>query len=222
MKDIITPFWLDNPRILIDRQSVTEIFPSKRFDIVRKLNAIVRLSVLYSLIMYLYKRERVYAMIPFVVMGVTWIIYSRQTDLKRDTIQKQSVEGTLDDMVKLNDLETECRIPQKDNPFMNPTLRDYGNNKPPQPKSCPSYNNVGVQRRVEELFNEDLYRDVSDVFGKNNSQRQFYTVPGNQVPNDQGAFAQWLYGRPKTCKEGNSVACLSDLGNSGGGVGSST
>ena len=82
-------------------------------------------------------------------------------------------------------------------------------------KSCPSYNNVGVQNRIEELFNQDLYRDFKDVFGKENSQRQFYTVPGNRVPNDQGAFAQWLYGQPKTCKEGNSIACLSDMGNSG-------
>ena len=54
--------------------------------------------------------------------------------------------------------------------------------------------------------------DVNDIFGKNNSQRQFYTVPGNQVPNDQGSFAQWLYGTPKTCKEGNSIACLSQMG----------
>ena len=42
----------------------------------------------------------------------------------------------------------------------------------PPPKSCPSYNNKGVQRSIEELFNEDLYRDVTDVFGKNNSQRR--------------------------------------------------
>ena len=72
--------------------------------------------------------------------------------------------------------------------------------------------NKGVQRRVEELFNEDLYRDANDIFGKNNSQRQFYTVPGNKVPNDQGNFAQWLYGTPPTCKEGNKIACLSQTG----------
>ena len=120
---------------------------------------------------------------------------------------------------KINDLETECRIPNKDNPFMNPTLSDYGSDKPPLPKSCPSYNNVGVQRRVEELFNEDLYRDVNDIFGKNNSQRQFYTVPGNQIPNDQHSFANWLYGTPSTCKEGNGIACLSDMGTTGGGGG---
>ena len=56
------------------------------------------------------------------------------------------------------------------------------------------------------MFNKDLYRDVKDIFGKNNSQRQFYTVPGNQVPNDQGAFAQWCYGMPRTYKEGNQIA----------------
>ena len=61
----------------------------------------------------------------------------------------------------------------------------------PPPKACPSYNNVGIQRRrVEELFNEDLYRDVTDVFGKNNSQRQYYTVPIPSSHNDQGSFAQ--------------------------------
>ena len=214
-----TPFWYEDPSILIDRESITEIFPSKRFDIIRKLNAIVRLAIIYSAIMFAYKREKTYLVIPFIAMGITWVIRSKQGDLKRDAIYKKSVANQLDDLVKINDLATECRIPTKENPFMNPKLTDFGNNKPPAPKSCPTYNNVGVQRRVEDLFNEDLYRDVTDVFGKNNSQRQFFTVPGNQVPNDQGAFAQWLYGRPPTCKEGNATACLADLGNSGGATG---
>ena len=211
-KTIMTPFWFSYPSILVDRTAITEIFPSKRFDIVRKLNAIVRLSFVYSAIMYAYKRERTYLMIPFVTMGVTWFIWSKQSDIAKDEIVKRSMSNQMSNLVKLNDLETECRVPRKDNPFMNPTLSDYGNNKPPQPKSCPSYNNVGVQRRVEDLFNEDLYREVQDVFGKNNSQRQFFTVPGNQVPNDQGGFAQWLYGTPPTCKEGNQAACLSQTG----------
>lgn len=105
---------------------------------------------------------------------------------------------------------------------MNPPIHEFSNDKYSQPKSCPSYNNIGVQNRIEELFDEDLYRDYKDIFKKNNSQRQFYTVPGNQVPNDQGSFAHWLYGTPQTCKEGNGIACLNNLGNSGGGSKSST
>ena len=216
---ITTPFWYNDISILYEKDSIMEIFPSKRFDIIRKLNGIVRLSIVYTLIMYFIRREQKYLIIPFIVMGITWLIWYKQEDIHNDSILKESMSDKIDDLVKLNDLETECRIPKKDNPFMNPTLSDYGNNKLPEPKSCPSYNNVGVQRRVEELFNEDLYRDVNDIFGKNNSQRQFYTVPGNQIPNDQHSFANWLYGTPSTCKEGNRIACLSDMGTTGGGGG---
>ena len=162
--------------------------------------------------MYFMRRDQKYLIIPLIVMGVTWLIWYKQEDIHNDHIIKESMSDKLDDLVQLNDLSTECRVPTKDNPFMNPNISDYGTNVPPPPKSCPSYNNTGVQRRVEELFNEDLYRDVNDVFGKNNSQRQFYTVPGNRVPNDQGSFAQWCYGTPPTCKEGNKIACLSQTG----------
>ena len=216
---IKTPFWYDDISILFKQDTITEIFPSKRFDIIRKLNAIVRLSLFYTLIMYLLKREQKYLIIPLIVMGITWIVWYKQEDIQNDKLLKESMNDKLDDLVKINDLNTECRVPNKDNPFMNPTLSDYGSGNPP-PKSCPSYNNKGVQRRVEELFNEDLYRDANDIFGKNNSQRQFYTVPGNKVPNDQGNFAQWLYGTPPTCKEGNKIACLNQTGRSSSGSGS--
>ena len=219
---INTPFWYKNPSVLYEKQTIFEFFPSKRFDIVRKLNAVLRLSIVYSLIMYFCTKNTMYLIIPLAVAGVTWIIWYRQSDTHIDTVNEESMSNMLDDLVKINDLETECRVPTKDNPFMNPPIHEFSNDKYQKPKSCPSYNNVGVQNRVEELFNKDLYRDFKDVFQKGNSQRQFYTVPGSRVPNDQGSFAQWLYGQPKTCKEGNSIACLSDMGNSGGGVGQST
>ena len=212
---INTTFWFSNPSILYGKNSILEFFPSKKFDIVRKLNAILRLSVVYTIIMYLCTKRNKYLLIPVVTAFITWFIWSRQTDIKMNTLMGQSIGNQLDDLVRINDLNTSCRVPTKDNPFMNPQIKDFGTDGPPAPKSCPSYNNVGVQRRVEELFNEDLYRDVNDIFGKNNSQRQFYTVPGNQVPNDQGSFAQWLYGTPKTCKEGNKIACLSQTGGGG-------
>lgn len=216
---ISTPFWYKDPSILYDKDYIFEIFPSKRFDITRKLNSLLRLSILYSLIIYLINKDNRYIVLPFVVAAVTWVIWTRQKDTHIDDVLEESMSNRLDDLVMINDLATECRVPTKDNPFMNPGLNEFSNDNVRMPKSCPSYNNVGVQNRIEQLFNEDLYRDVKDIFGKNNSQRQFYTVPGNQVPNDQGSFAQWCYGRPKTCKEGNKLSCLSDFGNSGGGTG---
>ena len=211
-----TPFWYEQPTILLSTQFMFEIFPSRKYDVSRKMNALVRLSIYYAIIMYVYQKNRKYLFIPLISLGLTWIIYHKQTDNKQRHTLKQSINDQLSSLVKLNDLQTECRIPVKNNPFMNPSYKDFGSDKPTPPKSCPSYNNVGVQRRVEELFNEDLYRESQDIFGKNNSQRQFYTVPGNNVPNDQGSFAQWLYGTPPTCKEGNAEACLG-MGGIGGG-----
>ena len=63
----------------------------------------------------------------------------------------------------------------------------------------------------DKLFSSSLIRDVNDLFGKNNSQRQFYTVPGNSIPNDQDTFAKWLYATPKTCKEGNGLQCAANM-----------
>ena len=212
---INTPFWFKTPSILFKKDFLIEFFPSKRFDFNRKLNSIVRLSFIYSLIMIICKKGNQYYLLPPVVMAITWVLWYRQSDTKKNEIIEQSISDKLDNLVKLNDLNTECRVPTKDNPFMNPNIDEFSNNKNPKPKSCPSYNNVGVQNRIEELFNEDLYRDVQDVFSKNNSQRQFYTVPGNKVPNDQSSFAHWLYSTPQTCKEGNGVACLAQRGRTG-------
>ena len=63
-------------------------------------------------------------------MGITWVIHRKQGDNKK-TIKAKSIEGTLQDLTKLDDLSTECRRQRKDNPFMNPKLTDYGNNKSP-------------------------------------------------------------------------------------------
>ena len=84
----------------------------------------------------------------------------------------------------------------RSNPFMNPTI--YGENNSQKP--CLSYNNKGIQKDIEEKFNRNLYRDVNDIFGKNNSQRQFYTVPGKTNPNDLESYKNWLYSTPPTCK----------------------
>ena len=39
---ITTPFWYNDISILYSKDSIIEIFPSKRFDILRKLNALFK------------------------------------------------------------------------------------------------------------------------------------------------------------------------------------
>ena len=49
-----TPFWFNQIDILYDKNYLLEIFPVKEYDLIRKLNAVFRFSIYYSLIVYFY------------------------------------------------------------------------------------------------------------------------------------------------------------------------
>ena len=124
---ITTPFWYKDPSILYDNRYIFEFFPSRRFDVVRKLNAILRLSIIYSIIMFLCTKSNIYLIIPLIVSIITWFVWNRQKDTHTQTVLEESISDKLDELVKVNDLETECRVPTKDNPFMNPPIHEYSN-----------------------------------------------------------------------------------------------
>jgi hypothetical protein len=97
--------------------------------------------------------------------------------------------------------------PTARNLFMNVLLEEIKYN-PGRPQAA-SVNNPLVKQTLDDYFRVQWFSDPTDVFGKNQSQRQFVTQPSTTVPNDQGAFADWLYRIPgKTCKEGGRDACL--------------
>ena len=148
-------FWLNDLTTLFNRNNLLEIIPYSNLVLNQKLNSIFRLSIYFSIIMFILKRDYRYLMIMLIVGILTIIIHK--------TMSKPNVESNLSQDLgfsndsNINDDAPGCILPTQNNPFMNPTLADYGTNLPPPPKSCPSYNNTGVQRRVEELFNEDLF-----------------------------------------------------------------
>lgn len=105
--------------------------------------------------------------------------------------------------------------PTSKNLFMNVLLDEIKYN-PGRPEAAPVVD-PAVKQTLDDYFRIQWFSDPTDVFGKNQSQRQFVTQPSTTVPNDQGSFANWLYKIPgKTCKEGGRAACLS--GTDGGSV----
>ena len=59
---------------------------------------------------------------------------------------------------------------------------------------------------MQNLYNSSIYRNLEDVWERENSQRMFYTVPIQTVPNNQIDFANWLYKTGPTCHE-NTEYC---------------
>ena len=97
-------------------------------------------------------------------------------------------------------------LPSARNPFMNILIDDIKYN--PTRSEASSSSSHPIKQSLDEYFRIQWYSDPTDVFGKNQSQRQYVTQPSTTVPNDQGSFANWLYKIPgKTCKEGGKPAC---------------
>lgn len=214
----MTPIWFDKLSILYEKRFILEVFPHKNFDLNRKLNSLVRLSIYYALIIYLTDRKKVNIFyIPLIVAGLSYVINRKYDKTRMYHVNTQLMNGKESEEL-IDELKNNCRVPTKDNPFMNPTLAEIGSNQEIK-ESCDSYNNKGLQRVIEKEFNKDLYRDPNDIFGKNNSQRQFFSVPA-RTGEDQGKFANWLYATPPTCKEGNGLQCAANQSGEHRGVGS--
>jgi len=96
-----------------------------------------------------------------------------------------------------------CRKPTNDNPFMNPAVTEFNDGE--VPVACNVDDNE-IKEDMERKFNDNLYRNVDDVWDIENSRRQFYTIPtGNYQPENQTDFANWLYKTPCICKEDNGA-----------------
>lgn len=206
-----TPFWYNQPSILYERPYLFEIFPVKEFDNIRKLNAIVRFTVYYSIFVYIYNRDTNMFAVPLITALVTYLLWKNNSSLQKDETLTQ-LKNYVPVIAESHNVG--CQIPTKDNPFMNVPFFDVSADKE-LPKSCTSYDNKGIQRKIENEFDKGLYRNYTDIFRKENSQRQFFTVPGREGIPDQGSFAHWLYRTTDTCKEGNGLACLSGAGTTG-------
>ena len=102
--------------------------------------------------------------------------------------------------------------PTAKNLFMNVLLEEYKYN-PDRPAAAPVTDPI-VKQAFDDYFRVQWFSDPTDVFGKNQSQRQFVTQPSTSIPNDRESYQNWLYKIPgKTCKEGG--AYCTDQGSAG-------
>jgi hypothetical protein len=102
---------------------------------------------------------------------------------------------------------TNKTIPSPRNPFMNVLVDEIKNN--PNRKEAASHNNPVVKATLDDYFRVNWFSDPTDVFGRNQSQREFITMPSTTIPNDRESYQNWLYKIPgKTCKEGGREACV--------------
>jgi hypothetical protein len=198
---------LNDYKILFTNERLTYFFPTKEMTLIEKLNAIFRLSIYLSILLYLLTNNYLYLYILIIVGAFTCFIYFN----KKDSLELyfNSIENSDQNMLASSVIESEKNheLPTVENPFMNINLITDDKDKIAPP---PSWNNDEIQKTIEDKFGYNLYRDVGDLYGKSNSQRQYYTMPSTTIPNNQTSFAKWCYGVGPTCKE-KSIYCSPEM-----------
>jgi len=206
IENLNSPFWGDDYKILFNKEYATEFFPTINMTMIEKLNAIMRLSIYLSLALYILTYNYHYLFIMILVGLFTYVIYTTQKDNLE--LFFNSIPNSDENLIQKNVYENETEVkPTTQNPFMNINLITDNKLKDAAP---PSWNNEEVQKNIEDKFNYNLYRDVGDLYGKSNSQREYYTMPSTTIPNNQTSFAKWCYGVGPTCKE-KSIYCAPEM-----------
>ena len=193
--------WYKDIANFINEHNYDKFFPAVSMTYAEKLNSLVRLAVYFSILLLIIKKDANALLVPIMACIFTYFLYESEAK------KKKAEEDFLDRMNLYKDVHTNelCYRPTPENPFMNVLISDYVKN-PKRSKAC-NISQGPVRRKAQEYFNKNLYRDVSDVFQKNASDRNFITMPNTTIPNDDGAFKNFLYDIKKTCKEGNGGVC---------------
>lgn len=192
MEKLEDKIWYEEPGILLNKNRLIEFFPSSEHSLYEKYNAIVRLTLYITVLLTIYHNDFKYMSILILVLLITFYLYKFDRD-NPVVLENLTETETKNEIPK-------CYKPTLNNPFMNVNFTEYDENGTIQRE--PACDTEEVKKQTDEYFHNNLYRDTSDLFGKMNSQRQFFTMPYTTVPNDpNGDFKNWLYKSPKTCKE---------------------
>jgi len=179
--------WVDDYMILFSGNRLNEFFPSQQFSYAENLNAIVRFSIYCSIILYLFGNSYIVFYIAIGAFATTYILWTFR-DITEGFSEKEMFKGDTSKQLLVE--------PTIDNPFMNVLLTDYVDKPDRQVVTKET-----LDDEIEDKFYFNLYREVGDVYEKNHSERQFFTMPWTTIPNAQGDFANWLYKQDKTKKE---------------------
>lgn len=180
--DTSDPFWFHHNGILFQQNRLIEFFPVNELSYAEKLNSTMRFSIYASIALIIYGKHIWSLLLPIITAFIT--IYLENTH------KRQYWRDTPED----------CTPSTITNPFMNVLMTDYTEN-PDRPQACNEPEKV-----ISKNFERNLYQNsFDDIYGKNYSRRQFYTMPVTDIEqSDYDNYINWLYNAGPTCKTDNS------------------
>ena len=208
-------YWWENPAILIagPRKTLCPIAGCKS-DAINALTRTFVIVLIVGIIAFIYEG----GVLSFMIAGITATVLSLpvvMSLIRGDEPPPEVVKEGFEDAVASPAPVTiigkgtakPWTEPTASNPFMNVLVDEYGSS--PDRRPAMSADDPVAKQSLNDFFRTQWFSDPTDVFGRNQGQRQFVTMPSTSIPNDRESYQNWLYKIPgKSCKEGGRHACL--------------
>lgn len=236
-----TSFWINDPTILFNKESVLQVWPSQQMTFESKLNAISRLIIIMTILGFIFTRNFNLIIIGILTLAILFALYKlRKQQIINSLVKKEgfsvnssvqpsslSPSALLKDTVTLeNVLKNNFHPTTKKNPFGNVLLTDIADT-PDRKSAAPTFNpdvydeiDRAVKKQTQMLnptiinTNKQLYGDLKTNYDLKNSMMRFYSMPNTRIANDQGAYAEYLYGALYSSKEDTPEGAMMRVKNS--------
>jgi hypothetical protein len=188
--------WFQDPvGFLFTESNWFKLLPHTSSTIEEQLNALVMFALYFMIGIIVMKGDiRVVYLFLFICF-LTWIFYNHT---QTENFKMKKIEDEIN-IVKEPFKNTYCVRPTKENPFMNVMMKDIID-FPNRPPAC-NISKPTIKEQVDTYFDEDLPRELGDVYHKNASDRQFFTMPNTTIPNNTESFVDFVYKMPPTRKQ---------------------
>lgn len=211
-----------------NKYHIHELYPSSTMSYPHKMNAIIRCIIVLTLVGFLVTRNYLMFLLAGVAIAVlVQLKYYRLASVatsqesfagmdwadKNDAVVGEGHKIVVDPKSMKEVARTEFHPTTRKNPFGNVLLTDIGD-QPDRRAAAPAFNPEihseimqSVKKQSQMLhssipnLSRQIYGDVKDNFDLENSMRVFHSMPNTRVADDQGAYAQFLYGNMYSGKE---------------------
>ena len=185
-----TKFWLNNPKILFNKDKLLDVWPYSHMTYNEKMNATTRFIIYTSLLGYVFLNNYLILLLGAILIVSLIFIYNYNgvenfQSTKSDSLDKGKHTST-------NPLYNVLNSDYVDNVNKEKIMDEYDDNKEGE-----------INHQTKQFIYEanksnksigDIFKNLSDKLNFESSMRQFYINPSTTIPNDQGDFLSYCYG----------------------------
>ena len=222
-----TPFWANNPTILLKKEYILELWPTQTMSFEEKMNAISRTVIFLTILAFLFTKKFSFLIIMLVTLAVLFSLYKLRKQKIVSSLIKNKEGFNVNNNVGKKPIPLEELLKAdfypttKQNPMGNVLLTDIMDD-PDRKAAAPSFNpevyediNKATKQQTQMLnptiinTNKQLYGDLYDNYQFDTQMMQrFYTTANSRVTNDQGAYQNFLYGSMYSGKESSPEGAM--------------